>query len=67
MKNNQEAPASLFESNVEEKTCHYLADDMRSQLTQGYHLAIERGLQPCEALAIVLNWAADEACRIGAN
>ena len=65
MKNNQEAPASLFE-NIEEKTCHYLADDMRSQLTQGYHLAIGRGLKPCEALAIVLNWAADEACRIGA-
>jgi len=65
--NSQEAPASLFENREEITSLHYLGDDMRSQLIQGYQLAVERGLPPCDALAIVLSWAADEACRLGAN
>lgn len=62
--NSREAPALLSE-NIQEKNClRNVADDLKSLLIQGYELALERGLTPYGAIAIVLSWAADETCRL---
>ena len=36
---------------------------LRAVLVAGYEHAIERGLAPCSALSVILNWASEECAR----
>ncbi len=40
------------------------AEDLKSLLIVSFETAIDEGLPPREALAIVLGWAADECARL---
>ena len=57
-------PSSLFRGISKKKHPNGVADTFMSCLIEGYERAVESGLQPRDALSIVLIWAADENCRL---
>jgi hypothetical protein len=57
-------PSSLFGDIPKQIYPADVADAFKSCLIEGYERAVESGLQPLDALAIVLIWAADEIRRL---
>lgn len=52
---------------MSENAAAIASDALRDALESVYLRAIEQGLKPAEALAVVLSWAAEEAARILAD
>ncbi len=57
-------PSSLFRGIPRASYPDGVADAFESCLIEGYERAIESGIQPRDALSIVLIWAADENRRL---
>ncbi|HZV21162.1 MAG TPA: hypothetical protein VE986_06410 [Hyphomicrobiales bacterium] len=60
-------PGSLFEGVTKKHYSEKLIEEFRSQLIEQYERAIEEGIRPRDALAIVLTWVAAENCRLDAG
>ena len=43
------------------------SEDLKSRLIASYESAVHNGLSPCNALAVMLEWVAEECARIRAN
>lgn len=43
------------------------ADDLKSSMIMSFETAIDQGLAPPKALAVVLEWAAEESGRLGSG
>lgn len=56
------APENLFEG-FSEGAAPKARDMLTDALNSGYSQAIEHGLQPTEALAVILSWVAVETAR----
>lgn len=41
------------------------ADMLRSYLISGFEMALDQGMHPADALAIVMRWASSEMARLG--
>ena len=55
----------LFSSGQEPAAPKTAAELLQSHLIRGFEAALEEGMHPADALAVVLSWAALEASRIG--
>ena len=64
MQNQTIAPASLFLGLISVNPCDQATEALKSTLITGYEQAIEDGLSPMNALAMVLNWVAEEFGRV---
>lgn len=55
----------LFSRRQEPAAPKKAADILQSHLISGFEAAVEQGMHPADALAIVLSWAAAELSRVG--
>jgi hypothetical protein len=55
----------LFPRRAEPQVPKKAADVLQSRLISGFEEAVEQGMHPADALAIVLSWASSELARIG--
>ncbi len=67
--NSEQVPASLFEGfkkdNYSDEVSDEVIEEFRGALIADYERALESGLTPIRALAVVLSWAASESERLG--
>jgi hypothetical protein len=58
---------ALFHAKPEPQLPRRAADILQSHLINGFENAVEQGMPPADALAVVLGWVCTEMVRIGAD
>ena len=58
------AAADLFRDAANDKATRDAADELSSTVITGYERALQHGLAPWHALALILSWAAEETARL---
>ena len=58
---------ALFPYQPEPQLPKKAADLLQSHLINGFETAIEQGMRPADALAVVLSWVSSEMVRIGSE
>ena len=64
---SDEYPESLFQGFRKSTPNLKAGDELKSRLIASYEQAIHNGLAPCCALAVMLEWVAEEFARIRAD
>jgi hypothetical protein len=57
-------PSSLFEVVPDNNYSDEVLDAFKSELIQVYENAIQQGITPRDAIAMILTWVAAENCRL---
>ena len=57
----------LFQRFDDHRTVPQARDALKNALIAGYEQALEQGLTPSRALAVILSWAAEECDRLYAD
>ncbi len=57
-------PSLAFQNAVRQSTSERGVSKLESQLIQSYEQAIDEGLPPSQAVAVILNWVAGECARL---
>ena len=68
VRNRQHAQSdieALFPGQPEPLLHKKAADLLQSQLINGFESAVEQGMRPADALAIILSWVSSEMGRVG--
>ncbi len=60
----EQFPAPMFEGITAVAGIVEISDELSSDLIGSYERALERGIDPRQALAIILKWAAEETARL---
>ncbi|MFT4078312.1 hypothetical protein [Rhodomicrobium sp.] len=55
---------SLFPGNPQPLIAEHVSDMLQSQLTNAFEAALCEGMQPTDALAVMLSWMSSEMMRI---
>jgi hypothetical protein len=58
---------ALFPGQPEPLLPKRAADILQSHLINGFETALEQGMRPADALAVVLGWVSSEMVRIGSE
>ena len=58
---------ALFPGQPEPLVPKKAADNLQSHLIDGFETALDQGMRPADALAVVLCWVSSEMVRIGSD
>lgn len=60
-------PEGLFQGLGKDDSNLKAIEELKSRLIASYERAVDAGLMPCRAMAVMLEWVAEECARIGAD
>jgi len=60
-------PEGLFQGLGKDDSNLNESEELKSRLIASYERAVDAGLMPCRALAVMLEWVAEECARISAD
>ena len=58
---------ALFPGQPEPLLPRKAADILQSHLINGFETALEQGMRPADALAVILSWVSSEMARVGSE
>lgn len=61
---SDQAPKGFFQGCGTENPSFKASEELKCRLISSYEQALNNGLTPCGALAVILDWAAEECGRI---
>jgi len=60
-------PEGLFQGLRKDDPNLKASEELKSRLIASYERAVDAGLMPCRALAVILEWVAEECARVSAD
>ncbi len=58
---------ALFPGNPKPLVSKKAAELLQSHLIDGFEAAVDRGMRPADALAVIMHWVSSEMVRIGSE